>query len=297
MKAVVLAGGMGTRFKSHKPKVLQPILGKPMLWYVVSALRQGGIEDIAVVVGYRGEEVMKEMGDEYSYFVQENPKGGTADAVLASVDFWRNKEEYLLVINGDSPLVSPETIKGMKRFIRLVEEYERIKLGGVVLTAVLDDPTGYGRILREEGTDRIIRIVEEKDATPHERNIREINAGVYVFFTPSLLEALFKIRPSEETGELYLTEAVRYITERGYEVRAFMASEPVEAVGVNTRWELSFAENVLRMKLIKFWSIKGVTFHMPETVWIEPDVELSENVEIYPNVTLRGASKIGKDVV
>ncbi len=297
MKAVILAAGLGTRFKSEKPKVLHEILGKPMIWYVMSTIRRGGIENIAVVVGYKAEEVKKAVGDGVSYFYQENPKGGTADAVLASVDFWRNHEGYVLIINGDSPLVTSETIKNMQRFLMLVEEYEKIKLGGIILTSILPDPTGYGRIVKEEGTDRILRIVEEKDASPQERNIKEVNGGVYMFYVPYLLEALFKIEPSKETGELYLTDVVDYMVKRGYEVRSFMASDPTEVMGVNTRWELSFAENVLRLKLIKYWAQRGVTFHIPETVWIEPDVTLSPNVEIFPDVMLRGKTRIGKDVI
>ncbi len=297
MKAVILAAGLGTRFKSDKPKVLHTLLGKPMLWYVINAVKGGGIRDIGIVVSHKAEEIKKTFGDEFKYFHQENPKGGTADAVLASIDFWRNSDDYLLIINGDSPLVTSETIKNMQRFLHMVEEYEKIKLSGVVLTSFLQDPTGYGRIVKEEGTDRILKIVEEKDATPQERNIREVNGGVYMFYVPHLLEALFKIKPSEKTGELYLTDAVQYIVSKGYEVRSFMASDPTEIIGVNTRWELSFAENILRLKLIKFWAERGVTFHIPETVWIEPDVSLSKNVEIYPSVALLGKTKVGEGTV
>lgn len=297
MKAVILAAGLGTRFKSEKPKVLHEILGKPMLWYVINAVRRGGIEDIAVVVGYKAEEVKEAIGKGVEYFHQENPKGGTADAVLASIDFWRNSDDYLLIVNGDSPLITSETIKNMQRFLAMVEEYEKVRLAGVVLTSVLQDPTGYGRIVKEEGTDRILRIVEEKDASPMERNIKEVNGGVYMFYIPYLLEALFKIKPSEVTGELYLTDVVSYLSERGYEVRSFMASDPTEILGVNNRWELSFAENILRLKLIKFWAEKGVTFHIPETVWVEPDVTLSPNVEIHQGAILKGRTKIGKGTV
>ncbi|WP_457600361.1 bifunctional UDP-N-acetylglucosamine diphosphorylase/glucosamine-1-phosphate N-acetyltransferase GlmU [Hydrogenivirga sp.] len=297
MKAVILAAGMGTRFKSEKPKVLHEILGKPMLWFVVNTVKQGGIEDIAIVVGHGAQEVKKTFGEEFTYYTQENPKGGTADAVLSSVDFWRNSDDYLLIINGDSPLVTSETIKNMQRFLMLVEEYEKVRLAGVILTSYLQDPTGYGRIIKEEGTDRILRIVEEKDASPQERNIKEVNGGVYMFYTPYLLEALFKIKPSEATGELYLTDVVDYMVSKGYEIRSFMASDPTEVVGVNTRWELSFAENVLRLKLIKYWAQRGVTFHIPESIWIEPDVTLSRNVEIFPNVFLKGKTRLAKDVV
>ena len=297
MKAIVLAAGLGTRFKSDKPKVLHEILGKPMIWYILSTLRRAGLEDIAVVVGHKAEEVKKVVGDSVKYFHQENPKGGTADAVLASVDFWRTYEDYILIVNGDSPLVSAETIKNMQRFIHLVEEYEKIKLGGVILTAWLQDPTGYGRILKEEGTDRILKIVEEKDASPQERNIKEVNGGLYVFYAPYLLEALFKIKPSEKTGELYLTEAVSYMVEKGYEIRSFMASDSTEVLGVNTRWELAFAENIMRLKIIRFWAERGVTVHSPESVWIEPDVELSREVEIFQGAILKGKTKVEEGAV
>ena len=297
MKAIILAAGKGTRFRSEKPKVLHELLGKPMLWYVINTVKNSGIDDIAIVVGYRAHEVKETFGEGFKYFHQENPKGGTADAVLSAVDFWRNSEDYVLIINGDSPLVSSETLKNMQRFLFMVEEYERKKLAGVVLTSFLQDPTGYGRIIKEEGTDRILKIVEEKDASPQERNVKEVNGGVYMFYPPYLLEALFKIKPSEKTGELYLTDAVRYMVEKGYEVRSFMASEPTEVLGVNTRWELSFAENIIRLKLIKFWSERGVTFHAPETVWIEPDVSFGGNVEIFPGVSLTKKTVIGKNVV
>jgi len=171
VKALILAAGLGTRFRSRKPKVLHSILGKPMIWYVLNALTGGGIRDIAVVVGYGAEEVMEAVGEGVSFYRQENPKGGTADAVLSAADFWRNEEDYLLIVNGDSPLITSETIKNMQRFLFMVEEYERIKLAGVILTSFLSDPTGYGRVVKEEGTDRILRIVEEKGALPVLRSL------------------------------------------------------------------------------------------------------------------------------
>ncbi len=297
MKAVILAAGKGTRFKSDKPKVLHEILGKPMVWYVINSVRQGGIEDIAVVVGHEAEKVKKAIKEEVVFFHQENPKGGTADAVLASIDFWRNHDDYLLIVNGDSPLVTSETIRNMQRFIAMVEEYEKVKLGGAILTSVVSDPTGYGRIVKEEGTDRIVKIVEEKEASPQEKWINEVNGGVYMFYIPCLLEALFKVKPSEKTGELYLTDVVDYIVSRGSEIRSFMASDPSEILGVNTRWELAIAENILRLKLIKYWAERGVTFHIPESVWIEPDVTLSRDVEIRQNAVLKGKTKVEKGAV
>ena len=297
MKAIVLGAGKGTRMKSKKPKVLHPLLGKPMIWYVLSTLRQAGLEDIALVVGYGAEEVKKEVGDQVTYFFQENPAGGTADAVLSAIEFWRTYEGYILITNGDSPLVSPQTLRGIQRFIHMVEEYEKIKLSGVVLYASLPDPTGYGRVIFEEGSDRIVKIVEEKDATPQERGVNTVNAGVYVFWAPHLLEAIFKIKPSPVTGELYITDAVNILSEKGYEVRGFMASDPSEILGVNDRWDLAVAENLLRLKLIKYWSQRGVTFRNPETIWIEPDVDLSPEVEVRQGAVLKGKTKVEKGVL
>ena len=294
MRAVVLSAGLGTRFKSKQPKVLHRILGKPMIWYVLNTLKNAGIKDIALVVGHQKEKVMEAVGSEVSFYYQENPKGGTADAVLSAVDFFKDYDGYVLIINGDSPLVSAQTLKNMQRFIHMVEEYEKVSLAGVVLTSHLSDPTGYGRIIKEKGTDRILRIVEEKDASPEEKRITEVNGGVYAFRADLLQRTLPKIKPSEATGELYLPEVVRILSEEGMEVRSFMASEPTEILGVNDRWELAIAENIIRLKLIRFWSERGVTFHIPESIWIEPEVELSRDVEVYQGCVLTGKTWVGE---
>ena len=294
MRAVVLSAGLGTRFKSKQPKVLHRILGKPMIWHVLNTLQNAGIKDIAVVVGHQKERVMEAVGSEVSFYYQENPKGGTADAVLSALDFFKDYDGYVLIINGDSPLVSAQTLKNMQRFIHMVEEYEKVSLAGVVLTSHLSDPTGYGRIIKEKGTDRILRIVEEKDASPEEKRITEVNGGVYAFRADLLQRTLPKIKPSEATGELYLPEVVRILSEEGMEVRSFMASEPTEILGVNDRWELAIAENIIRLKLIRFWSERGVTFHIPESIWIEPEVELSHDVEVFQGSVLSGKTKVGE---
>ncbi|NPB07102.1 MAG: UDP-N-acetylglucosamine diphosphorylase/glucosamine-1-phosphate N-acetyltransferase [Aquificae bacterium] len=295
MRGLVLAAGLGSRFKSEKPKVLHEILGKPMLWYVINNLRNGGVTEIGVVVSHKAEEVKKAFEHEgLRFFYQKNPKGGTADAVLAAKDFFASYEGYLVVLNGDSPLVSGETIKNMLNYVTMVERYEGKRVSALVLSAYLPDPTGYGRIIREEGSDRVLKIVEEKDATPEERAVSEVNAGAYVFWAPHLLEALFQIKPSPVTGELYLTDAVNYMAEKGYEVRLFRAKEPSEALGVNTRWELAVAESLIKLKLVRFWAERGVTFHLPETVWLEPEVSFEPDAEVFPGAVLKGKTKVKK---
>jgi len=296
MRALILAAGLGTRFKGQKPKVLYPILGKPMVWYVLRVLKEVETEGTAMVVGYGAEEVKNIIGNQILYFYQSNPKGGTGDAVLSAVDFWRDYDGYLFVLNGDSPLVSSQTLKSMLRFSKLVEEYEGSKLSGLILTCELPDPTGYGRVLKDQ-RGRVVGIVEEKDAGPEEKTIREVNAGVYLFYCPHLLETLFMVNPSQITGEVYLTEVFRLMYEKGYDVRTFVAEDPTEVLGVNTRWDLAVAENVIRLRLLQEWALKGNTIHQPESVWIEPDVVFEGEVEVYPDVMLRGKTKIGRGVI
>ncbi len=295
MRALVLAAGLGTRFISEKPKVMHSILGKPMLWYVLKAVKGLNPESIALVVGYKSEQIKNYFGDSYLYFHQSNPKGGTGDAVLSAIEFWRNYEGYMLVINGDSPLVRTNTIKGMLRYIHLVEEYESIKLSALLLSAQLPDPTGYGRVVKDQ-EGNVLKVVEEKDASSEEKLIKEVNGGVYLFYCPHLLEALFKVKPSQKTGEVYLTEVFRIMAQMGYTVRSFMAEDPTEILGANTRWELSIAENVIRLGILQGWAEKGNTLHQPESLWIEPEVELQGDVEVYPDAMLIGNTKIGKGV-
>jgi len=297
MRALILAAGLGSRFKSQKVKVLHTILGKPMLWYVLRTLRELSIREIGVVVGHQAEEVKKVFEGEEGifFFHQENPKGGTADAVLSALDFWKDYQDYLLVINGDSPLVKSQTIKNMQRYMQLVEEYENIKLSALLLSGFLPDPTGYGRVVKDQGGN-VIKIVEEKDATIEEKQIREINGGVYFFYCPHLLDVVFSIQPSPKSGELYLTEAIALMHKKGYVVRSFMAEDRAEVMGVNNRWELAIAENVIRLRILERLAKEGNTIHQPETVWIEPSVVLEGEVEIEPGVALRGNTKIGKGV-
>jgi bifunctional UDP-N-acetylglucosamine pyrophosphorylase/glucosamine-1-phosphate N-acetyltransferase len=297
MRALILAAGLGSRFKSQKAKVLHTILGKPMLWYVLRTLRELNFRQIGVVVSHQAEEVKKvfEGEDGIFFFHQKNPKGGTADAVISALDFWRDYHDYLLVINGDSPLVKVQTIKNMQRYMQLVKEYENIKLSALLLSGFLPDPTGYGRVVKDQGGN-VIKIVEEKDATIEEKQIREINGGVYFFYCPHLLNVVFSIRPSPKSRESYLTEAIALMHKKGYVVRSFMAEDQAEVMGVNNRWELAIAENVIRLRILEKLSKEGNTIHQPETVWIEPSVVLEGEVEIEPGVALRGNTKIGKGV-
>ncbi len=297
MRALILAAGLGSRFRSEKAKVLHTIMNKPMIWYVYQTIKELNMQDIAIVVGHQAEEVRKifEGEENLFFFYQENPKGGTADALISAIDFWRDYQDYILVINGDAPLVKSQTIKNMQRYIHLVEEYENIKLSALILSSFLPDPTGYGRVVKDN-QGNVIKIVEEKDASFEEKQIKEINGGVYLFYSPHLLSVIFSVKPSPASGELYLTEAINLMSQRGYIVRSFMAEEQAEVMGVNNRWELAIAENVIRLRILERLAKDGNTIHQPETVWIEPDVILEGNVEIEPGVAIMGNSRLGKGV-
>ncbi|WP_448584517.1 bifunctional UDP-N-acetylglucosamine diphosphorylase/glucosamine-1-phosphate N-acetyltransferase GlmU [Thermocrinis sp.] len=297
MRALILAAGLGSRFRSEKAKVLHTIMNKPVIWYVYQTIKELNMQDIAIVVGHQAEEVRKifEGEENLFFFYQKNPKGGTADALISAIDFWRDYQDYILVINGDAPLVKSQTIKNMQRYIHLVEEYENIKLSALILSSFLPDPTGYGRVVKDN-QGNVIKIVEEKDASFEEKQIKEINGGVYLFYSPHLLSVIFSVKPSPASGELYLTEAINLMSQRGYIVRSFMAEEQAEVMGVNNRWELAIAENVIRLRILERLAKDGNTIHQPETVWIEPDVILEGNVEIEPGVAIMGNSRLGKGV-
>ncbi len=292
MKAIVLAGGLGTRFKSDKHKLLHEMLGKPIIWHTLRYIKESNIVDIGIVVSYQKQALISYIKSEgISFFEQQNPKGGTADALISAKTFFENSEDYILVANGDAPLVQIDTINGMQRFLHMVEEYEKIKIGALVLSSFLPDPTGYGRIVKD-GKGDIIKIVEEKEATYEQKQINEVNGGLYMFYVPYLKEAIKYLKPSEKTGETYVTDIIEIMTELGFICRSFMASEITEIFGVNDRWELSFAESVLKMRILENLAKSGVSIHSPESIYIEPDVVVEKDVELFPNIVLRGSTII-----
>ncbi len=294
MKAVILSAGLGTRFKSEKPKLLHELLGKPVIWHTVKSIKDAGIDDIILVISKHTEKI-RDLFPDLKYAYQENPKGGTGDAILSALREIEDYKGYIFVINGDTPLVKPYTIKGMVKFIYLTEECEGIKPSGVILVAHLENPTGYGRIVKDD-EEHLIAIREEKEATEKEKEIKEVNAGVYILKKEDIEKALKAIKPSQVTGELYITEALNYIAEKGLIVKIFRAEENTEILGINTRLDLSIAESVLRIRINLNLLERGVTIHSPESVWIEPEVEIDTDVEIFPNALIKGKSRLSRGV-
>jgi bifunctional UDP-N-acetylglucosamine pyrophosphorylase/glucosamine-1-phosphate N-acetyltransferase len=285
--ALVLAAGKGTRFKSDTVKVLHPLLGKPMIHLIVDCVLALGPEAVYVVVGFQKDQVMKETFSEKVSFVTQENQLGTAHALLAAKKVLQKQQKKdLLVINGDLALIRPETLRPM------VRKHRREENALTFVSAEMEDPTGFGRVTLLENS--VIRIVEEKDATPDVRKIKEANVGIYLFRIKDLLESLPKISNSNKKGEFYLTDIIEIMSRDGKKVGIYTTPQEQEIIGINDRYELAKAVEILRIRKIKSLAHRGVTIHDPDTTWIDLDVNIGRDTTIYPSVILEGKTVIGQ---
>ncbi len=305
--SIVLAAGKGTRFKSEKPKVLHNILGKPMVWYTLFAVRWIKPQKILIVVGHKKDQVIKEINCDGCEFIYQEEQLGTGHAVYTAKDYFKDFDGYILVINGDTPLIRGETLHNAGEYLKALIRYEGANLtnyrgyrnksiAGVVLTARLPNPSGYGRIIKDKD-HRVIKIVEEKDATPQEKQINEVNSGIYFFYGPYLTQALEKLENNNAQKEYYLTDVIEILRQEEKYIYPLEIPDYTEILGVNDRLQLAGAENILKERFLTFWALNGTTFHNPQSVWIEFDVDLSKDVEIHQNVILQGKTFIDEGTV
>jgi bifunctional UDP-N-acetylglucosamine pyrophosphorylase/glucosamine-1-phosphate N-acetyltransferase len=288
--ALVLAAGQGTRFKSAVNKVLHPILGKPMIRYVLDSLLNLGPERIMVVVGHQKDEVSAAVAHPRVECVVQRKQLGTAHAVLsARAVLARRPDDDVIIINSDLPLFTAGTIRPILRLHRA----SRSAL--TVLSAEPDDPAGFGRLVREGGGR--LRVIEEKDASPAEKGIREVNTGVYVFKVRDLLGILPAISNKNLKHEYYLTDSIALLQDRGKKVSVYKTARAAEVVGVNTRYELTQAAAALRDRKARELSDAGVTVLDARSTWIDLEVEIGPDTVIYPSVTIEGATRIGRRCV
>ena len=285
--AIVMAAGKGTRMKSKKSKLVQKIYGKEVVKRAVENAEKAGIKDIVAVVGYMKEEVMAVLGDSVKYAKQEEMLG-TGHAVMQAKEYLRGKKGKVLVLNGDVPLIRPETLN--KLIEKSIENKEYVTL----LTAIYDNPTGYGRIVRDEGGN-ISAIVEEKDTTEEQKEIKEINAGIYCFDIEELLAALEKIQPNNAQGEYYLTDVIQIINEKGLKTGAVIVEDNTEILGINDRIQLEMLTKVLQMRINTEHMKKGVTIEDVNNTYIYDDVEIGMDTVIHPNTTIKSGVVIGED--
>jgi bifunctional UDP-N-acetylglucosamine pyrophosphorylase/glucosamine-1-phosphate N-acetyltransferase len=290
--AVVLAAGQGKRMHSPLPKVLHKALGAPILRYPLDALDAAGVARKIVVTGVGRADVEKAFAGRAGVeFVPQEEQRGTAHAVLCAKEALGSFRGTLLVLAGDAPLVRAETIRG------LLETHARREATATVLTGIVEDPRGYGRVVRAAGSPDaeglVAAIVEERDATPAERAIHEINAGAYAFDAEALFRVLPRVAPTNAQGEFYLTDVVRLLVEEGGRVAARVAEDPTEALGVNRRAELAQAAAVLLERVLERHMDAGVTIVAPHLTWIEVDVEIGPDTVIEPFTTIRRGARIG----
>ncbi len=297
VSAIVLAAGMGTRMRSKTAKVLHPVAGRPMVWYVLSVARHVADARVVAVLGRRAEwfrallEHARPAFGSCDHVTQPRPLG-TAHAVrqAESVVMRGGKaaSRHCLIVNGDTPLLTRETVT------RLVARHQQTKAALTMLTACLPNPKGYGRVVR--GRDgRIVTVVEERDAGRAERAIREVNVGTYVVETPFLFRALAKIRPRNAQREYYLTDLIGLAVAGGRPVTGVRASDASECVGINSRRQLADAERIMRQRIRTRWLGKGVTMIDPEMTFIDDGVTIGRDTVLHPGVTLEGRTKIGAD--
>ena len=285
--AIIMAAGKGTRMKSKNSKLVQKIYGKEMVKRSVENARKAGIENIVTVVGYKKEQVMDVLGDTVEYAIQEEMLG-TGHAVMQATKFLEGKKGKVVVLNGDVPILRPETI------VRLVDKSIDNKEAATLLTAIYDDPFGYGRIIRDEGGN-IEGIVEEKDATEEQKEIAEINAGIYCFDIEVLLEALKEIKPNNSQGEYYLTDVIQIIGDKGLKTGAVIVEDNTEILGVNDRMQLQMVTKILQHRINTELMKNGVTIEDINSTYIYDDVKIGMDTVIHPNTIIKSNVEIGED--
>jgi bifunctional UDP-N-acetylglucosamine pyrophosphorylase/glucosamine-1-phosphate N-acetyltransferase len=278
--AVVMAGGLGTRMKSAVPKHLHDLLGRRVVDWVLDAARELGADPLVVVASPETSHAYEGV----SVAVQQDARG-TGDAVAAARDTLAGHTGPVLILDAAAPLLTPALLED------LVAAHGRERADVTVLTIEPDEPLPYGRIVRGEGGS-VLAIVEERDATPEERAIRELNTSIYVFEADALWRALEKLDARNAQGELYLTDAVRHIVEGGGRAAALRAGDAREAIGINNRVELAVAARALRDRINERHMLAGVTIVDPESTWISADVELEPDVVVHPFTVLRGRTTI-----
>lgn len=289
LKVIILAAGEGKRMKSKLPKVLHKVQGRTMVDHVIDAAERAGAGDICVVVGHGAQEVKEALKDRNVKFALQEKQLGTGHAVMQAGDFIEEGAD-ILVLYGDTPLITPETIG------KLLDFHEKEGNSISIISAMVDDPAGYGHIIRNEKGE-FLKNVEHKDASNEEKLVKEINTGIYCFTGEALKKGLSLIKNDNAQGEYYLPDTLEIILKEGGRVNAMIAEDAGEFAGVNSRMQLAEAESYMRKKINRFHMENGVTMIDPERTYIEAGVKIGCDTVLLPGVVLEGNTVIGEDCV
>jgi bifunctional UDP-N-acetylglucosamine pyrophosphorylase/glucosamine-1-phosphate N-acetyltransferase len=288
LKAIILSAGKGTRMKSSLPKVAHKVCGKEMVNHVITASKEALIDDVIAILGH-GSETVKEILPANTSVVYQYEQLGTGHAVMMAKDEIEDND-IVIVLCGDTPLIKSETLRS------LIDYHRDNGYLATVLTTEVDNPTGYGRVIRDE-EENLVKIVEEKDANQMEKACTEINSGIYCFNGRELKEALDKLDNNNAQGEYYLTDTIKLIKDKGLKVGAFKGSTIEELMGVNSRVELSKAEEIMRRRINESHMVNGVTIIDINSTYIESDVIIGNDTIIYPSSMIRGNTEIGSNCI
>ena len=295
LSAVVLAAGEGTRMRSTRPKPLHRLCGRPMVLHVLDSLRDLPVSRVVVVVGHRAEWVTKTLVEHAPpglsiEFVEQGEARGTGDAMSVALtglpDDEGAEDGDVVVLPGDTPLLRPVTLAS------LLEAHRTSGAATTLLTAIVDEPAGYGRVVRGRD-DAVAKVVEHEDASEEEREVHEVNTSIYCFKRSVLAPALRRLSPSNAQGEYYLTDLVAVLYEAGHNVGSVVVEDTMEVAGVNDRAQLAVAEAELRDRINERWMRRGVTMWDPQTTYVDVDVTLEPDAVLLPGVVLQGSTVIG----
>lgn len=287
LKAVILAAGEGTRMRSKKPKVLHEILNKTMIDYVIDTAKGCGAQEVCVVVGHKADEVKAAIQKDGVSFALQAEQKGTGHAVMMAGDFIEGDMD-ILILYGDTPLIQGDTLQ------KLVAKHRQENFGATVVSATVENPMGYGRIIRD-ANGKFMKIVEHKDASEEERCIKEINTGIYIFKGADLIASLAKLDNRNVQGEYYLPDCLELILKGGGKVGAVAAEDDKEFFGVNSRMQLAEAANIMKERINRRHMENGVTLEDPQNTYIGADVKIGMDTVILPGCVLEGNTEIGED--
>lgn len=288
-KTIILAAGEGSRMRSQKPKVLHQVCGENILDYVIEVSKASEISEIGVIVGFQAELVKESLPPQIATYFQPEQLG-TGHAVLQALPFFEALQGNLIVLVGDAPLIRPETLTG------LIMAHETGGYAATVLTAEFEEPTGYGRMIKNSGGE-LLKIVEEKDAVTAEKQIKEINSGMYCFDAQALILGLAELKTDNVQGEYYLTDVIEILRKMGKTAGTYVTPDPEDIQAINSRVQLAEAETVMRKRINCKLMDAGVTIIDPATTYVGARVRVGQDTVLYPGVILEGETEIGKDCV